>query len=585
MTIAAIGEAYGRKAAATPGASTVLALLAGLTALTMGLVQSMPARAVTSIANTVHNLTPSGPGTFKASEAAGLCSYCHTPHNASPQRGLWNRSLSTATYQTYESSTLKAQVKQPSGSSRLCLSCHDGTLAMGTLRIAPQRVKPTLGLLTGAAVTGTDLSGDHPVSFTYDSALAADRGELVDPAALPKAVRPDHQGELQCTSCHDAHEDRNSKFMRMDNRYAALCTTCHVPNGWVGTSHASSNSTWNGVGIRPWSLSGYPTVAENACMSCHRPHAAGHGKRLLAQPSERANCTVCHAGSVAAKNIEAEFVKPSRHPVEVGEWTHEPKEDAALMKRHVACADCHNPHATNASATTPPAVSGRLQGVRGIAQGGGLAAPAATEQEVCYKCHGLTSAPTLGIQRQDNVRNARLQFDPVNPSFHPVAAVGRNAAITGLEPGYSAASRIGCGSCHNNDAAATSGGPAGPHGSIYPFILQRQYDTEQTVVESPQSFALCYGCHTRSVLTMDLPLKFPHARHLVVGQSSCASCHDPHGSRTNPRLVNFMRRDRNGVAVVTPSTAQQRLEFIPTAGGGQCYLMCHGINHEPKVYP
>lgn len=130
-----------------------------------------------------------------------------------------------------------------------------------------------------------------------------------------------------------------------------------------------------------------------------------------------------------------------------------------------------------------------------------------------------------------------------------------------------------------------SGGPAGPHGSIYPFILGNQYLTEQTVVESPQSFALCYGCHTRSVLTVDVAGKFPHARHTVTGQSSCAACHDPHGSRTSPRLINFMLRDRNGVAVVTPSTVQQRIEFIPGAGGGQCYLACHGVNHEPKVYP
>ena len=78
-----------------------------------------PAAAANSIANTVHNLTPTGPGTFRAPEAIGLCAYCHTPHNASPQRGLWNRELSGAIYQLYESSTLKAQVKQPTGSTRL----------------------------------------------------------------------------------------------------------------------------------------------------------------------------------------------------------------------------------------------------------------------------------------------------------------------------------------------------------------------------------------------------------------------------------------------------------------------------------
>jgi len=45
--------------------------------------------AQTQIVRTLHNLTPSGPGTFRVSEAAGLCVFCHTPHNASPTRALF----------------------------------------------------------------------------------------------------------------------------------------------------------------------------------------------------------------------------------------------------------------------------------------------------------------------------------------------------------------------------------------------------------------------------------------------------------------------------------------------------------------
>lgn len=541
-----------------------------------------PAHAASTIANTVHNLTPSGPGTFKAPEAMGLCAYCHTPHNASPQRGLWNRAMSAATYQLYESSTLKAQLSQPTGSTRQCLSCHDGTLAMGTLRNAPSGVQPTLGVLTGRTVLGTNLSDDHPVSFVYDGALASARGELVDPVGLPKTVRLDHKRELQCTACHDAHEDRHPNFLRMDPKGGVLCTTCHTPTGWTSSTHASSLATWNGSGTSPWPASGYATLADNACMSCHRPHAAGHGKALLAQTGESANCSVCHAGTVAGKNVQSEFSKLSHHPVEIAEWTHAPKEDATLMARHVACSDCHNAHATNATGAALPAVSGRMREVRGIDQAGGLAIAANFEYEVCYKCHGLTPATTAGIQRQDNVRNARLQFDPANRSYHPVAAIGRNVGIQNLEPGYTASSRIGCTSCHNNDSAPSGGtNPAGPHGSIYAPILEREYRTEETVTESPQSYALCYKCHTRVALTVDAPGKFPHARHLNK-QVSCAACHDAHGSRQGSSLINFMLLDRNGTPVVTPSTVQHRIEYN---NAGQCYLMCHGVNHEPSTFP
>ncbi len=547
-----------------------------------------PAEAMTSIANTVHNLTPTGPGTFRAPETTGLCVYCHTPHNASPQSALWNRELSGVIYQLYESTTLKAQVKQPTGSSRLCLSCHDGSLAMGNLRVPPKGGQPTLGVLTGKAVLGTNLSGDHPISFVYDGALTANRGELVDPLSLTKTTPLDRNGELQCNSCHDAHEDRRPNFLRMDTRYGALCTTCHKMNGWSGATHANSLATWNGIGTSPWPTSSYATVADNACESCHRPHAAGHGKALLAQSGEAANCSVCHAGTVATLNIQMEFSKPSHHPIENAEWTHTPNEAATLMPRHVTCADCHNAHVADTSTASVPAVSGKLKGVRGINQSGAPVTTASFEYEVCYKCHGMNTAATAGIQRQDNVRNARLQFDPVNPSYHPVVAMGKNPTIQNLVPGYTASSQIGCMSCHNNNAWISGGTqPAGAHGSIYQPILEREYRTESTAVESLQNFALCYKCHDRNALTIDSPGQFPHAKHLSnpLTQTSCAACHDPHGSRQQPHLINFMLFDRMGIAVVTRSTVQNRLEYIPGAGGGQCYLMCHGVNHEPKSYP
>ena len=551
-----------------------------------------PAQAVGSMANTNHNLTPSGPGTFKTTQSTGLCVFCHTPHNALPQSPLWNRALSGANYTLYTSSTLKAQVQQPTGSSRLCLSCHDGTLAMGTLRVPPKAGQPTLGFLTGKALIGTDLSADHPVSFVYDSALATLRGELVDPLGAPKTLHLDASNAMQCTSCHDAHVEI-PKFLRMDPRNGALCTTCHKPNGWTSTLHASSTATWNGAGTSPWPTGSYPTVAENACANCHRTHAAGHGKALLAQSSEAANCTVCHAGTVAPRNVQGEFGKPSHHPVESAEWTHTPKEDAATMARHVACADCHNAHAADATTATVPNVAGPLKGVRGINQSGTPVAVASFEQEVCYKCHGLRSATTTGILRQDNIRNARLQFDPVNPSYHPVAAVGKNPAIQNLLPGYTASSQIGCISCHNNDEW-TAGGtkPAGSHGSNYKPILEREYRADSTVVESLQNFSLCYKCHDRNALTFDSPGKFPHARHLSnatapINTTSCAACHDPHGSRLQPHLINFMLFDANGIQVVSsrPATPATPPSYSQIGLGGSCALMCHGHDHPPSTYP
>jgi len=575
-------------------AGTLALLLALLVASLLG--WSPAARA--DLATTKHNLTPSGPGTFKAPEATGLCVFCHTPHNANSSLALWNRAFSGATYTLYTSSTLKAVPTQPTGSSRLCLSCHDGTMAMGSLLRPPGGVQPTLDKITGSGLIGTDLSNDHPISFTYNSQLAADRGELVNPVGAPKALHLDADGRVQCTSCHDAHVDR-ANFMRMDPIKGALCTTCHQPTNWSNASHATSTATLKPEATSPWPVDGYTTVQDNACLSCHRPHAAGHSKGLLAQTDETANCTICHSGTVAKAdfNFNTEFTKTSRHPIDIDPWTHTPNEDptdtTTPMTRHVACADCHNPHAANASSAAAPNVSGPLKGVRGIDQAGTPVAVATYQQEVCYKCHGLAPATTLSFARQDDLRNAREQFEPSNLSFHPVAAVGRNATIPDasfvLGSGLTATSRIACGSCHNNDGWTAAGTkPAGPHGSIYKPLLELNYNTDSAVIESPTEFALCYKCHDRTnLLTTTLPGKFPHAKHLSTSSSptSCATCHDAHGSRYQSNLINFILLDVNGNPVVTANAGT--IAFTKTANGGSCQLACHGVNHTNEVnkYP
>ena len=84
-----------------------------------------------TVVNSKHNLSASGPGTIKATAESEICIFCHTPHNASPAAPLWNRASSGAVYVPYDSPSLTANPGQPTGSSRLCLSCHDGTLALG----------------------------------------------------------------------------------------------------------------------------------------------------------------------------------------------------------------------------------------------------------------------------------------------------------------------------------------------------------------------------------------------------------------------------------------------------------------------
>ena len=86
--------------------------------------------------NTKHNLSVSGTGTTRALTETRICVFCHTPHNAEASSPLWNKGLEPQTYQVYASPTSKVVQKlgitpQPSGPTKLCLSCHDGTIALG----------------------------------------------------------------------------------------------------------------------------------------------------------------------------------------------------------------------------------------------------------------------------------------------------------------------------------------------------------------------------------------------------------------------------------------------------------------------
>jgi len=562
--------------------------LHAIIAVSLGALALIPLPAASDIARTVHNLTPDGPGQFKETRPAGLCVFCHTPHNSNPTRALWNRNFPGVNYQLYSSTTLRAVPNQPNGSSRLCLSCHDGILALGNLRVPPPGEALKLGQMAGPNVLGTDLSDDHPISFVYDGALAIQRPDLVDPGSLPGRIRLDSKKQVQCTSCHDPHEDGRAKFLRMSSAYGELCLSCHRPANWSSSAHSNSSATWRGGGTNPWPQDAQATVAANACRNCHRSHSAGHGQLLMARSIEPENCTVCHGGTVAVKDIAGEFAngtKYSRHPVESAQWTHSPLENPGSMPRHVSCADCHNAHAANATPALPPLVSGRLQAVAGVTSGGSRIAESTYEYQICNKCHGFSEPNTVGATRMEATRIVSTKIDPSNRSFHPIAAPGRNSTIRGLRPGYTASSIIGCGDCHNNnDWTSTGAAPKGPHASRFAPILERNYASYDPSPESSSSYDMCYKCHDRTTLLSEQSGTFPHRKHVVEKQTSCAVCHDAHGSRQNAHLINFMLRDSTGRTIVAANRTG-RLEYVSSLPGkGSCYLICHGTEHNPLSY-
>jgi hypothetical protein len=288
------------------------------------------------------------------------------------------------------------------------------------------------------------------------------------------------------------------------------------------------------------------------------------------------------------KNLEGEFSKISRHPIETRQWTHDPAEDPVTMPRHVTCVDCHNAHAATSSARNikPPALAGALRGVSGVTIGGAQIKEVKFEYEICLKCHGMNEPAGLGIIRQDLTRNIGRKINPANMSYHPLAVPNRNVRATGLITPYNSSSMISCTDCHNNDQW-TQGGtePRGPHGSRFEPILEMEYEAVDPSTESYASYALCYKCHDRSSILFNLG-GFPHKQHVVDQRISCAVCHDPHGSQKSTYLIDFMVMSKQGVPVVRPSKSG-RLEYVPDParpGHGKCYMTCHNTDHNPASY-
>jgi cytochrome c553 len=201
-----------------------------------------------------HNLSSTSNNAVKAQSETRICVFCHTPHGASAESALWNRKDPIGSFSLYSSATLDidtvsdygSATEYPNGASRMCLSCHDGVSAIGEFLNNPT-VTMTVADLGGRS-SQIFLDASHPISFTYSdavkSAINAAEGVLDDENyRLPGTVPLDSSSRMQCTTCHDPHEDTNNgtdyllPFWRNYSGteatdYDTTCGDCHFGSDW-----------------------------------------------------------------------------------------------------------------------------------------------------------------------------------------------------------------------------------------------------------------------------------------------------------------------------------------------------------------
>ncbi|HAZ14944.1 MAG: hypothetical protein A2X86_21440 [Bdellovibrionales bacterium GWA2_49_15] len=162
----------------------------------------------------------------------GKCRSCHTPHNAlASEAPLWGKAdVVQPPYTQYTSDTINATMGDPNGISKLCMICHSKTTSYGI---------------------GSDMRNDHPVSFTYDAALALADGRLWDPEVTLSNIggavgngtiaqdmlRGVDHNQLECVSCHEPHDKYgfgkgsglgdSLAYLVKANDAGQLCKTCH----------------------------------------------------------------------------------------------------------------------------------------------------------------------------------------------------------------------------------------------------------------------------------------------------------------------------------------------------------------------
>jgi len=430
------------------------------------------------------------------------------------------------------------------------------------------------------------------------------------------------------------------------------------------------------------------TTVHGQCGACHRGHTA-QAPNLLAQSTQSALCFSCHDGSSAAatsagaKDVKSQYALdiPVNVPEKREYYSHDAITSAAstpATARQSDCADCHNSHRSKATPesaqvgdgiNTPPlstgwGISGPLTGVSGVSVVNGAAGEAPTsyepldgivkpvtrEYQLCFKCHSgaATLTSNTGLEPSQYALDKAVEFNPANPSFHPVEAAGTNgtdkmkASLAGQSPyklwNFNIGSTVRCLNCHASGATPepgtdttapqppTAGGDLAPHTSSNRGILLRNYlDRElkprvDSVVDtktvkaaySAGDFALCYVCHgeepfanAASPANSNATNFAFHGLHLTglkgkgdggtdvdsagagQGNAICAECHFRIHSTTNKVGSQVIPGSRlvNFAPDVQPVSATEPVAWTAGAAGtASCTLTCHGYTHVSLKY-
>jgi len=472
--------------------------------------------ATASVIDGKHNLSSSGPGPVKAISETQICVFCHTPHGGDQTAGapLWNRVLSTSTYTPYLSSTTDANQPPaaPGESSKVCLSCHDGTLAIGVVgnlngRGANIAMNGTTGgfMPDGSGTNtgdtrnlGIDLANDHPISFTYDSTLSGNDGELRSPPVVSGATTvvgnrsfgvipklPLENSQMQCATCHDPHLS-TPKFLRGRRLQQAaplggfyvegrdiICLACHDKDNaaatWSNSAHANINVADEAYTNPAATALEFPLstpVWQASCLGCHDTHTVQGARRLLREGTDSVSspksggnsaieqtCYQCHSAQGTSAldpnsppntvpDIQSDFALPIRMPVSAQPEMHS---IGGSFDDSSGAGGGGLANGTTGRCNSPGDQCGKdlmeSEALLGRALAGGAITNRHTECTDCHNPHRTTKNRIFNANAAtaDAAGTHQHNIDTANPVAHNNIASGSLRGSFGVEPVYPAA--------------------------------------------------------------------------------------------------------------------------------------------------
>jgi len=345
-----------------------------------------------SVIGSKHDFSATGPEANRLGGAESACSFCHVSHRGA--EGLSNRPDAPAPWRGYDAQTLSSRPGQPTGSSRACLSCHDGTVAIDATRVRGAR--PSGGSRIAPldkANLGTDLRTSHPISIRPETGRRSRAPLAGEPAAL------DRDGRVQCTSCHDPHRSDGDpllgKFLVAPTQRSVLCLSCHDASEYeaVESSHALSPAGLPSDAALP-----FRTVGEAGCLACHAVHGAIPNSRLTVRGAggdDDSACLRCHGGSVAGASMSLSMAMPWSHSVR-GTPTKD-RRDGMSGCRRLRPAQRATRSASTATTRTPRAPRRRRARTRAARSraSGGSTSPASASSASSTSTKSVSSATPI----------------------------------------------------------------------------------------------------------------------------------------------------------------------------------------------